>query len=663
MLRRFRYILSLLLMLRLASTVMAQERIVFVHEQNHSAFPVCLIDSITVPEPYLFQIYTSGQNTPLVVPADSALFHIHLPDTLLLNYHEGGVNVCNPRLESIDVQRQGSNVTVRSHGAEPLVCMATGACRDGRLIIDADTTCTLQLSGLQLSSNMGSAIYLRQKQKAEIVLADGTVNMLNDAHKYTPSDTTDTSNACLYAKGSLNFSGAGTLNVYGNYRHAIASGKNISVEDCHINILTTQKDGIHCDKYKQKGGTVNLHLTQTATKGFKTKEEFELKGGRIEGEATADLKIADGETSYCTFIKSDSLFTMSGGDIQLTHSGKGGRCISVDHNFLMTAGHMSLECHGDGGSYLTAANDSDYYTPKCITADDSVFIQGGHLTCLSTGLGGKGIVAGKHLSIGNEGNNEAPFIRVETQGECIINDTDEDQRFGCPKGIKADSTIIIYSGDIAVTTAGMGGEGVECNGDMLIHGGTLECNTFDDGINVARSIEIAGGQVYCNSVDNDGIDSNGSITVSGGIVASVNQKKPNESFDAEEGQIFFKGGTVFGIGSAPVYVQKADIPYYSTPYNASDDGARSIGLILTEGKYIGVLKGNEVLMALRNDNQAFRSFLTMMSPCLTEQDRLFIVEGDKPLSPQQTFFDGKLTMTGDMVNPYPITNIQVLIIH
>ena len=600
-----------------------------------------------------------------MVSADSALFHTNLSDTLMLNYHEGWVNVCNPRLESIDVQRQGTNVTVRSYGEDPFVCMVTGTCHDGRLIIDADTTCTLLLSNLRLTSQTGSAIYLKQKQKAEIVLVDNTINSLSDAHKYNLSDTTDTSNACLYAKGSLTFAGAGTLNIYGNCRHAIVSGKNITVENGHINVLTTQKDGIHCDKYKQKGGTVTLHLTQPATKGIKTKEDFELKGGRIEGEATADLKIADGETSYCTFIKSDSLFIMSGGDIQLTHSGKGGRCVSVDHNFLMTAGRMSLECHGDGGSYLTAVNDSDYFTPKCITADDSVFIRGGHLTCLSTGLGGKGIVAGKYLTIGNgtEPEELEPFIQVETKGECIINNVDEDQRFGCPKGIKADSTLIIYSGDIAVTTAGMGGEGVECNGDMLIQGGTLECNTFDDGINVACSIEIAGGQVYCNSVDNDGIDSNGSITVSGGIVASVNQKRPNESFDAEDGQIFFKGGTVFGIGNAPVYVQKADIPYYSTPYNASDDGARSIGLILTEGKYIGVLKGNEVLMALRNDNQAFRSFLTIMSPSLTVQDSLFIVESDKPLSPQQTFFDGKLTMGGDMVNPYQITNIQVQIIH
>ena len=67
--------------------------------------------------------------------------------------------------------------------------------------------------------------------------------------------------------------------------------------------------------------------------------------------------------------------------------------------------------------------------------DDSVFIKSGDITCVSTGLGGKGIVAGHFLAIGSEekdGETENPRIRVDTKGECIINNVDEDLRFGCP---------------------------------------------------------------------------------------------------------------------------------------------------------------------------------------------------------------------------------------
>ena len=653
-----RLILSFILLLEIHQNVSAQENIVFFEKGNLSSISISLIDSITCQAPNLFNLHLFERENAITVPTDSALFYLQISDTLFITYEGNNVKVQNPHLERFRVDYSSMNVNVSASGKQPFVCVASGECENGRLIIDSDTTCTLVLSGLKLVSQEGSAIYFRQKQKSTIELSEGTINILEDAIHYNKTDTTDISCAALYSKGSISIGGTGILNVRGNYRHAIFSSKNLNIDDGTINILDAQKDGIHCDKYKQKGGTVNLHLTQTATKGIKTKEEFELKGGRIEGEATANLKIANGETSYCTFIKSDSLFTMNGGDIQLTHSGKGGRCISVDKNFLMTAGRMSLECHGDGGSYLTAANDSDYYTPKCITADDSVFIQSGHLTCLSTGLGGKGIVAGKHLSIGNEEepNYDELLIRVETQGECIINDVDEDQRFGCPKGIKADSTIIIYGGDIAVTTAGMGGEGVECNGDMLVNGGTLECNTFDDGINVGRSIEIAGGQVYCNSVDNDGIDSNGSITVSGGIVASVNQQRPDESFDSLDGRFYLLGGVIFGLGSSPVKVQESACPFYSTQY---DNGSRYGGLILTEDKYLYVLRGNEVIMAMKNINRSLRTFLTICHPSFMEDEPLIICEGDQPTGNCYSLFNEKLFISGQTENPYFITHIQV----
>lgn len=644
------------------SLVSAQESLVFYHQQSQSAYPISLIDSITLPRNNEFNIYSEGNTIPRVVPTDSMMFNVELPDTLMLTFHEDYVEVCNPHLEYIEVLTKRTTVNVRSYSKKAFVCLSKGVCSDGRVVIDADTACTLILSDLHLSSEIGSTICLKQKQKARIVLADGTTNTLKDAQKYNLSDSTDTSNGCIYAKGSLTFTGSGTLNISGNYRHAIVSSKNITIEDGKISIIDTRKDGIHCDKYKQIGGTVSLHLSQMATKGIKVKEEFEMKDGRIEGEALGDLKISDGDTSYCTFIKSDSLFTMEGGEITLKHTGKGGRCISVDRQMAITGGVLNMECHGDGGSYLTAANDSDYYTPKCITVDESLHITGGTITCLSTGLGGKGIVSGKFLAIGIEGSEDGPLIKVETKGECIINNEDEDQRFGCPKGIKAEEELHIYGGDIAVTTAGMGGEGVECNGELFIHGGTLECNTFDDGINVGRAIDISGGYVYCNSEDNDGIDSNGSITISGGIVASVNQTKPNESFDAEEGQLFFIGGTVFGIGSGPVNPVKAAMPTYSTPYNTSDEGPRSIGLILTDGKYIYVQRGNEVIMALRNDNRAFRSFVTIMSPLFTNGEQFVISEGDYPDDPQQTLFGERLTFGGTPVEPFQVADIQVQII-
>ncbi len=580
-------------------------------------------------------------------------------DTIKIDYKSDYV-FCNGDYdkERIHLSVNGTIIKVTSAGKQPFVCLVEGNSPDGSLIVDADTTCTVILNNLQLTSLSSAAISFPQKQKVNIELPKGTQSILCDA---TSRDKKDGTNACLYSKGTLAFTGKGTLSLSGNYSHGIASSKNISVEGARIVIADVVKNGFHCDKFTLKKGQVDLHLQSEASKGIKAKEELVVKGGTIEGEATGGIMNNNGDLSYCSLLKSDGSMTVSGGTLTLKQSGDGGRCISVDKDLTMTGGTMNLECLGDGGQYINTENEEDYYTPKCITVDDSVKIVSGEISCLSTGLGGKGIVAGKHLSTGcqlNDENLEPPYIRVETKGECIINNEDEDLRYGCPKGIKSDSILIIYDGDIVVTTAGMGGEGIESNDSMYVYGGKLECITFDDGINVAKHLEIAGGQVFCNSENNDGIDSNVSISISGGIVASVNQTRPNERFDSEGGQFCMTGGVIFGLGSGPVDVKEATYPCYTTSYD-SEESIRSRGLILTEGKYICMQKGTAVTLALRNDNKAFRTFVTVMSPSFTDGDFFVISEGDKPNDYKQSYFNERLILNGNAVNTTPILDIQV----
>lgn len=636
--------------------------IVFYQNGNVESMSVDSIDSITFPQDDSSMLVALCNRKPkLLVHIDSVKFMEKMGDTIQLLFQEDKIRIINPRADRVDVTINETDVEIISSASEQLVIRAEGCSNEGRIIIDHNDDCTLILSNLQLTSEKGSAIYLKQKQKAVIELPEGTHSTLADASAYSV-DSTDTSNGCLYNKGNLVFTGNGTLSVIGNYRHGIASGKNINVEDGHIIIDGAVKNGINCDKFTMKDGCVSLHLSQDASKGIKAKERIDILGGYIEGESIGDVTIKDGDVSYCTLMKSDGSMSIAGGEIKLTNEGKGGRCISVDGNLVITSGTMSLECNGDGDSYINEEGEVDYYTPKCITADDSVFINGGNLCCVSVGLGGKGIVSGKYLSIGELSDTEEPMINVKTKGSCIIDDVDEDQRFGCPKGIKADERLDIYGGNISVNTEGQGGEGVECNNEMYIYGGTLECNTYDDGINVGNRLDIEGGCVYCNSVNNDGIDSNGSIYIKGGIVASVNQSKPNESFDPEGGQLYLLGGTIFGIGSGPVDVKEAQIPCYTTPYENGDIWIRSQGLILNEGKYVSVQRGEQVLIALRNDNKAFRSFITVMSPSFENGSTMTITEGDFPANAEESYFNDRLLLNCLPRNTRDVIEIQTLTI-
>lgn len=650
-----RHFFLMVVLLLHTHTACAQWRAVFFNDYNQSAMPVALIDSLKLAVPCSFNVFTSGRS--LLAEADSMAFKTHVPDTIIISYHDKEVHVYNPRFDLYQIQADGTQVNVTSSGKQPFCCRATGTCKDGRLVIDADTTMTLILDSLSLSSYTGSVLYFRQNQNVNIDLRNSS--RLSDATDYHLEDTTDTSNACLYARGPLTFKGNGELSVTGNYRHGIFSSKSITIEDGYLFVNNAVKDGIHCDKFTMQGGMLHLSVLNDAAKGIKTKKSLTIEGGQIEGEAWGNLTVTQGDASYCTLLKSDGMMTFSDGNVSLKHHGNGGRCISVDNNLTVTGGTLSLECHGDGGSYLNAENDSDYYTPKCITVDDSINIKGGIITCTSTGLGGKGIVAEKYIAIGDSADLEnvsMPTIRIETQGECIVNNVDEDLRFGCPKGIKCDSLLVIYSGDITVSTVGMGGEGIECNKNMFIYGGKLECHTFDDGINVADSLEIAGGLVYCNSVDNDGIDSNGSICISGGIVASVNQHKPNESFDSEEDRFYLKGGIVFGIGSSQVRVSESVFSYYSTQY---ETGTRDGGLILTEDKYVCIMSGSDVVMALKNGNRALRAFVTVCEASFMSDKQYLICEGDQPLGFGQAFFDNILVIGGMPNNIRPIIDIQM----
>lgn len=241
---------------------------------------------------------------------------------------------------------------------------------------------------------------------------------------------------------------------------------------------------------------------------------------------------------------------------------------------------------------------------------------------------------------------QGPNIVVETTNSSIVNDVEEDARYGCPKAMKASQNLKIYSGTIKTTTKGMGGEGVECGKEMYIYGGTLECNCFDDGINVGEKLEVLDGQIYCFSEDNDGIDSNGSIYIKGGLVASVNKSEPNESFDSEGRQFYVSGGTVIGIGSSSVKMDQEEQLYYNTLYNIDPSKPARRGLRLTNGKYLYVMDGNRLILALKNDNAARRGFVTVSLPEFIKNQEYSLFQGEKPEQPSHSLFNEKLFIGG-----------------
>lgn len=473
------------------------------------AFPVLSFDSIYFPDNSpLTAVKITGKAQPIILYCDS-LKPCVLSDTLYIIYNSDNVDVYNPRIDliDIDVEEGSSNVKVTSTGLPNLVISATGSCDDGSLAVSADTTYTLLLNNLSIRSSKGPAFYSETSQKMKVLLAEGTDNRFEDSPSY--SQECKDINGCFCSMGRLDFIGAGNLYVTGYKKHAIYSkkairfkegnisvesapsdavhsGKYVTVDGANLNLQGMEQDGIDADEYVEiidgsvcisvqtddtkaikcgedfimSGGTLSMNLHGDITKGIKAKRNIAIEGGMINGEASGNVMLDGGSPSYCIFVKSDNNCVISGGTINLIHNGISGKCISCDNDLYIEGGTLNLETHGDGGKYVNAEGEDDFYTAKCIDTKDSLIIEGGEIKCVSTGIGGKGIVSDNFAIIGNPldvENQSLPKINVETTNTCIVNNVDEDKRFGCPKAIKIANTLDIFGGEIYCSTHGMGG--------------------------------------------------------------------------------------------------------------------------------------------------------------------------------------------------------------
>ena len=80
---------------------------------------------------------------------------------------------------------------------------------------------------------------------------------------------------------------------------------------------------------------------------------------------------------------------------------------------------------------------------------------------------------------------------------------------GTSKAIKAQGTILIEGGTITLSTCTPGAEGLESKRDIIINGGILNVEAYDDAINALMTMTVNGGIVNAVSSHNDGIDING----------------------------------------------------------------------------------------------------------------------------------------------------------
>ena len=368
---------------------------------------------------------------------------------------------------------------------------------------------------------------------------------------------------------------AGVVNVSNTVGDCIDGGEGyVEISGGRLDLTASTADTkvLKCDSVMNiAGGEMQIRLTGNQTKGLKSGRTMSLTGGRLNFTCSGGVVVTDGDPSYCLAIKGDGHIVIDGAYIDIVHSGTAGKGISADSTLTVISGEVNIALSGAGGTYTNASNTSDKYTATGLKADGDMFLQGGTLTLSASGSGGKCVSADGVLTIGDA--EHSPIINASTTGSQVGSSStggntgnrpggnrpgggggwpgsSSSGSGGNPKCIKADGNVYIENGEITVSTVSEGGEGIESKKILTVNGGTIIGNTYDDVLQASNGIVINGGNIYAYASNNDGIDSNGTMTITGGVIFSTGTNQPEEGFDCDQNTFKITGGLLVGMGGA-----------------------------------------------------------------------------------------------------------------
>lgn len=141
--------------------------------------------------------------------------------------------------DSVNVTVNGANVSIESlYKAHKLTISVTGKSDDGQITLKSAGKAKMRLDGLNLTSQEGAPLDLRNKKKVEVEAVKGTENTLTIT---ACNDTASHKAAVIWAKDKLLLSGKGTLNIIatGDGCRGIKTKKDITIEDLTLNVTTS----------------------------------------------------------------------------------------------------------------------------------------------------------------------------------------------------------------------------------------------------------------------------------------------------------------------------------------------------------------------------------------------------------------------------------------
>lgn len=431
---------------------------------------------------------------------------------------------------SKDVNADGATVllndvtTITSAGSYIL----TGAYAGITVSVGNGETAHLFLNDATISGGTGIAISNTNKKSTLIITAcENTENEV--------ASKGDDVNA-IHVKGTLKINGTGTTNVSAKKNgikvskglsiadstinltagnHAL-SARFIETENAKINVLSAEKDALNaeCDDETQEftlnEGYVSLKnskiIASVSGDGIQADTFVYITGGSVDIETSATFVSYSAESMAAYDLSEDDFRYIKSGDtykkVADDVATKGARYAMIQSTKGIKCGEIKYEI--DGTEYAVTKN-SNYFIVidgarvKINSSDDAI-----------------------HTNSGNV------LIKGGTLDLTTLDD-----------GIHADELVKIDGGEITVNGAYEGIEGAY----VEIGGGTIYITASDDE-SVSEHIIISGGTITVDA-SGDGLDSNGTIYVTGGTLIVYGPTTGADTGLDADGGILIDGGNVF----------------------------------------------------------------------------------------------------------------------
>ncbi|MBS6229894.1 MAG: carbohydrate-binding domain-containing protein [Clostridium sp.] len=597
------------------------------------------------------------------------------------------------------VSINNATVTISKEGCY----LISGELEDGQIIVDAGDSDKVQLvlDKASIHCSTGSAILVRNADKVKVTLAADSENELSDGTEYQTDD--DNPDAALFSKDDLVINGSGSLTVQGNYKHGIAGNDDLVITGGRLTVnslshalrgkdsvaildgtfvLTSQKDGIQASN------------TEDSTKGW-----VQIDGGNFTIQSSGDgiqaetnLSIYDGSFTITSgggavngadhTENRGGGFGRPGGNRPDSANGQtspempsqpaeGGQTPSEMPSQPAEGGQTPSEMPSQPaeGEQSSSGNESDYseliFDPDDFddtSTDDSD-------TTVST----KGIKAGNALLI-----QQGTFV-IDSADDAIHSnysvtiDGGSFQLSSGDDGIHAEAYLNINGG---TTTIAESYEGLEA-AQIHISGGTTQVSSSDDGLNATGGssfelvdgllvlkdisssdteqtfggrggmfevedncdIIISGGNLTVTTSNGDGIDSNGSLNVSGSTVLVFGSSSGGEGALDYTGSSSISGGTLVALGSSGMAQSMEPDDSHATLMVTWDE-VQPAGTRLTLCTQQG-----EILCSLQSTNSFQTAVISTDSLSAGQEVSLYTggtVNSDSQLLTMGTLSDGEL---------------------